>query len=381
MDILEMLTKLVSFDSQSQVSNRSITDFICSLLLAAGFQQEDISVTSNGPPGIEKCNIIARKGKGENALMLAGHMDTMPAGNGWKTKPLELTLREGRLYGLGAVDMKAFLAAAIKTAEQFLAEQLTRPLVLVFTCDEEIGLLGAKHLKRDKLLAGIRYGIIGEPSGLCPARMHKGYIRAQAIVRGRSGHSSNPQKGINAIEKACQLIAALTAYRDGLKDYNNPGLEPPYPTLNIGAINAGGKETNRVPDECRLRFDIRPIPGQDVEEIVEDLKAMADKLGMVGDKPGAEIQLLSKPTWAMETPASSLIVQVAEKVTGKKAGSVPYSTEATVFNAAGLETVILGPGSIDQAHKPNEFVEQRYLNETVETLRQIVQQLCCFEGR
>lgn len=379
MELIEMLTNLVGLNSESRISNRTITDFIHSLLINIGFKEEDIKVTSvRDSNGAEKCNIIAKKGRGENGLMLAGHMDTVSAQpiKSWRTDPFELIRKENNLYGLGTTDMKLFLAAAIKTAETFSAERLIRPLALVFTCDEEIGLLGAKHLKRENLLTGIRYGIVGEPTELKPARMHKGYISAEAIIRGQSGHSGNPKKRINAIERAYQFLTALIAYReDELNDYWNDLLEPPYPTLNIGAIN-GGKETNRVPNECRIKFDIRPIPGQSANDIVNDLKGLANKLEMVDDKPGAEIKFHSKPTEPMETSASSLIVKAAEQVTGKKATGVPYATEAAVYNEAGLETVILGPGDIAQAHQPNEFVDVKYLETTVKTLWQIVTKLC-----
>jgi len=377
-DTLGILKELVAFDSQSGVSNKPIADYICSLLLAAGFQQNDILVTSNGPPGREKENIIARKGVGPNALMLAGHTDTVSPEpkKEWKTDPLVLTQKNSQLYGLGSTDMKAFLAAAIVTAEMFSVEQLLQPLVLVFTCDEEIGLLGAKDLKHRKLLTGIRYGIVGEPTQLVPVRLHKGYISAKVLIRGISAHSSDPKKGINAIERAVDFISDLRVYRQELNEYVNRLLSPPYPTLSIGAIN-GGLETNRVPSECRLKFDIRPIPGQRPDEIMADLQRLAGQKGMIENKPAVEIKFNSSPTPPMETAASSLIVRVAQQVTNKEATSVPFSTEASIFNASGIETVILGPGSIDQAHKPNEYIEARYLEQTVETLRQIVTEICC----
>lgn len=380
MEIKDILANLIGIDSESKTSNRAMMELICSLLLAVGFRREDTTVIQTDAKGDAKFNIIAKKGQGNDALMLAGHMDTVSSEprDQWHSDPLQLTKRRSRLYGLGTSDMKLFLAAAIKVAEQYSADELKHPLALVFTCDEEIGLLGAKFLKRNNLLGGIRWGIVGEPTRLCPVRMHKGYLRAELIVRGQAGHASNPTKGINAIEKAYQFITDLLAYRDTLNEFQNGLILPPFPTLNIGAIN-GGKETNRIPAECTVRFEIRPIPGQNIDDIISDLRAMAAKLGKFANKSIGEIQLMTRPTKPMETSNNSLIVKIAEKVTGKMAIGVPYSTEATIFNSAGIETIILGPGDIAQAHQPNEFVEEEYLPQTVETLTQIVNQICLTE--
>jgi acetylornithine deacetylase len=378
MELLEMVTKLVGIGSESSISNRPITDFIHQLLLEAGFDEKAILVkSSSSSDGVEKCSIIARKGQGSDALMLAGHTDTVSAQpqNQWHSMPLELTKRRNRLYGLGVADMKLFLAAAIKTAELFSADALSRPLVLVFTCDEEIGLLGAKQLKRYNLLTGIRFGVVGEPTQLCPVRLHKGYISAELIIHGQSGHGSRPKSGINAIEKAHEFIGKLLAYREELDQFHNDHLDPIYPTLNIGAIHAGA-EANKIPGECRLKFEIRPIPGQTADDIVGDLHRMAEELGKARFGDIAKLQLHSAPTEPMETLANSRIVQVAEKVTGKQAVGVSYSTEATIYNSAGLETIILGPGDIAQIHQPDEYVQATYLETTVTILQQIVADLC-----
>jgi len=377
MNLLELFEKLIAFNTESKLSNREMTDFICSLLYSIGFEKDKVLVTSlQSGENVEKCNIVAIKGDGPDGLMLAGHMDTVSPEpyNQWKTDPFVLTRKKDRLYGLGATDMKLFLAAAIKVAEEFPVGSLKHPLVLVFTHDEETSMIGAKHLKKEGLLRA-RYGIVGEPTQLVPVRLHKGWLGAEVIIHGRAGHGSDPKEGHNAIELAQEFLSRLFSFRDDLRDFNNPILKPSYPTLNVGIIQGGG-ESNKIPGECRVEFEVRPIPGQDLTDITNDLKQIAKEMGEIDGQKIATIKLTSAPINPMETLAGSLVVRVAEKITAKEAIGVSYNTEATLFNSAGVETIVLGPGNIAQAHQPNEFVTARYLDTTVETLRNIIAEIC-----
>lgn len=377
MNLLELFKRLIGFNTESRLSNREMTNFICSLLYSIGFERDKVLVTSlQSSEGAEKCNIVATKGTGQGGLMLAGHMDTVSAEplSQWQTDPFVLTRKGDRLYGLGAADTKLFLASAIEATKDFPVESLQCPLVLVFTHDEETSMAGAKHLRKEGLLQA-RYGVVGEPTQLIPVRLHKGWLGAEVTIYGQAGHGSDPEEGRNAIELAQEFLARLFAYRDDLKDFSNFFLNPPYSTLNVGVIQAG-KESNKIPGQCQIEFEVRPIPSQDLTDIMNDLKRIAEEMGEIDGQEIAAIKFTSAPTNPTEISADSLIVRAAEEVTGKEAVGASFSTEATIFNSVGLETIVLGPGNIAQAHQPNEFVTTEYLDITVKILRNIISKIC-----
>ena len=307
--------------------------------------------------------------------MLAGHTDTVPYDEGrWTYEPFKLTSANGRLYGLGISDMKAFLALAIEAATCFSVGQFREPLILVATADEESTMNGARALLAAQRPQA-RYAVIGEPTGLRPIRMHKGILMESIHVRGRAGHSSNPKLGKSALEGMAYVLSALLDWREELQsEHVSPLFDVPFPTLNPGYIQ-GGDNPNRICSDCELHIDLRPLPGMDIELLRQ---TMHRRLLAALQDSGLELSChpLLEGCPAMETPADSAIVRSTEELTGKAAGSAAFATEGPYFNQMGIQTVILGPGDIDQAHQPDEYLDAGRITPTIELLRKLIHKFC-----
>ena len=378
----EMIAQLIalpsvsSLDPRRDMSNRAVAERLAEWLSSLGFACELLPLPAN--PG--KVNLLATLGQGPGGLVLAGHLDTVPFDeDGWDSDPFHATEREGRLYGLGTSDMKSFLALAIEAARPFAENPLAgrplrQPLIILGTADEEITLGGARALAaagRPKA----RHALIGEPTNLRPVRMHKGHLAESIRVRGRSGHSSNPALGLNAVEGMHRALKALFAYRDALAEGSrHPAFEVPHATLNPGCIH-GGDAANRIPAQCELKVELRFLPGDKVEALRTELRGRA-QAALAGSGYGIEFESLYPGCPAFETPANAALVRACEELTGHAAGAVDFATEGAIFNDMGLETVVLGPGSIDQAHQQNEYLALDRLEPTVALLRQLIQRFC-----
>ncbi len=315
----------------------------------------------------EKVNVIARKGGDDIHLALAGHMDTVPfEPSEWRTDPLTLSKVDNKLYGRGACDMKGFIALAMIVGSRISASQLKKPIGLVFTSDEEVGCIGAKNLIRDKGKIANMY-IIGEPTEFQPFILHKGYMYVIIELRGKGGHSSRPAEGINVIEQGLlPVLKKIDRFKEHLGEIRDIRLEPSYPTLNIGVVKTSNNSAkNIIADYCKIELDIRPVPGQDVKEVFSAFSRYVtdgeDKINDVDVK----VVFGRAPTPPMETSKDTLIVQEVEKMCDHNAGSTSFNTEGGVFNASGSDSIICGLGSIKQAHKPNEFVHEKYISEAM----------------
>lgn len=375
--LLERIRQLIATPSVSSVSpqfdqsNRPVIDLLATWLEEAGFAVRIEPLP--GWPG--KANLIATLGRGPGGLVLAGHTDTVPFDAGrWRFDPFGGVVADERIYGLGSADMKSFLALAIEAARGFAAADLRQPLVILATADEESSMSGARALAAMDQPLG-RHAVIGEPTGLKPVRMHKGILMEAIRLEGRSGHSSNPALGVNALEGMHEVIGELLRWRAELQvRYQNPLFEVAVPTLNLGHIH-GGDNPNRICADCELHIDIRPLPGMSLDGLREELQGrlrrrLADgelKLSFLPLFPGIE---------AMETAASATIVRVTEALTGAPAGVVSFGTEGPYLNALGMETVILGPGSVDCAHQPDEFLPLAAIQPTLDILQGLIQRLC-----
>ena len=374
MDMLRALIAAPSISSASpdyDQSNRAVIDLLANWLSELGYQTEILSLASQP----QKANLIATLGSGPGGLVLAGHTDTVPYDEGrWHYEPLQLTRANGRLYGLGTSDMKAFLALAIEAAAVYSASQLKEPLMLVATADEETSMDGARALVAAQRPQA-RYAVIGEPTGLRPVRMHKGILMESIHLRGRSGHSSNPALGNSALEGMVTVLAELQDWRRELQARHvNPLFVVPVPTLNFGHIH-GGDNPNRICPECELHIDLRPLPGMNLQELRGELQQRV--LAALRDSGiQASFESLFDGIPAMETPASATIVQLAEKLTGHSPEAVAFGTEAPYLRQLGMETVILGPGDIDQAHQPDEYLALDRITPTIDILKQIVDTVC-----
>jgi len=360
-----------SVDAQWDMPNQLVTDRLGEWLEGMGFATEQVAVPDQ--PG--KTNLIATLGSGPGGLVLAGHTDTVPYDeDGWESDPFRLREGDGRYYGLGTCDMKAFLALAIEAASEYEAGDLKEPLIILATADEETSMSGAKALVEAGRPKG-RCAVIGEPTGMRPVHMHKGMMMDAIHVIGHSGHSSDPGLGANALEGMHGVIAALLKWRGELqREHRMDEFKVPFPTLNLGYIR-GGDNPNRICAGCELGIDLRPMPGMDRAKLREELHERV-RAAMNGNGLDVDFEVLFDGADAMKTASDAPIVRAAEELTGHPAEAVAFSTEAPFLSNLGMDVVVLGPGDIDQAHQPNEFLAMDRIEPTVEVLRKLIRRFC-----
>lgn len=380
--LLDMIRALIATPSISCVDpaidqgNRAVIDLLAGWLEAAGFAVEIMPLP--GKPA--KANLIATLGSGPGGLVLAGHTDTVPYDSGaWRHDPFRLTEADQRLYGLGTSDMKAFLALAIEACRGLRAVRLQEPLILLATADEETSMSGARalvELQRPRA----RHAIIGEPTGLRPVRMHKGIFMERIRLHGRAGHSSDPALGNSALEAMYRVIGSILAWRNDLQlHHHNPLFAVPVPTLNLGHIH-GGDNPNRICAECELHLDLRPLPGMDIHALRAELHHRV--IGTLADSGiTVDCDALFDGIPAMETAAETAIVRLAERLTGHAPEAVAFATEAPYLKQLGMDTIILGPGDIAQAHQPDEYLALDRLQPTIGILRQAIESVCIDNDR
>ena len=373
----ELMQQLIALPSISctipalDQGNRNVINTLASWLEDLGFSTDIQPLNAEG----SKANLIATSGKGSNGLVLAGHTDTVPYDdNRWNSDPFRLTEANGRLYGLGTADMKSFFALIIEAIRELDLSSLQQPLIILATADEETSMSGARALNAGHL-PGARFALIGEPTGLKPVRMHKGMMMEAIKLTGLSGHSSNPALGNSALEAMHSVMTELLKWREELQHANsNPLFEIPVPTMNLGHIH-GGDNPNRICGHCELQIDIRPLPGRKLADLKNELELRLQKT-LTGTRISYETLALLDGVPALETPAESALVKAAEKLTGAPAEAVAFSTEAPFYNRLGLDAVVLGPGSINQAHQPDEYLALEQIKPTVKLIQDLVKQFC-----
>ncbi|MBK5931850.1 acetylornithine deacetylase [Halochromatium salexigens] len=389
----QMLEGLIAVPSVSSVdpgldqSNRPVLDLLAGWLEDAGFRIEILPLPSQP----KKANLVAtlggynqgragllasaRDNQPPSGLVLSGHADTVPFDEHlWRSDPLHLTEADGRLYGIGTADMKSFLGLAIEAARGFKPADLKHPLILLATADEESAMHGARALVESGRALG-RHALIGEPTSLRPVRAHKGVMAEAIRLTGRSGHASDPSLGNNALEGMHEVLSALFAWRDELKrTQRDPAFAIDYPTMNVGHIH-GGDNFNRICGHCELHLDIRPLPHQQPEQLRAELR---ERVAPIAERRALELDIepLFPSIPPAETAAGAAIVQAAEALTGHHAESASFGTEAPFLNALGMETIVFGPGDIDQAHQPNEYLALDRIAPMLGYLRQLIQRFC-----
>ena len=363
---VQMVEKLIGIPSVSSMdpsldqSNAGVVDSLAEWAKGIGFQVEMIEVPGSA---VRKVDLIATLGSDladdsapgrGSGLVLSGHTDTVPFDEaGWKTDPFVVTERDNALFGLGTADMKSFLALALVAASRVDRSRLQEPLRLVATADEECTMAGARALaSRDQPLG--RVAVIGEPTSLRPIRMHKGKHEIRISLEGRSGHSSNPALGINALDGMHEVIGTVLQYREELRRrYREPAFDVPEPTMNLGRIQ-GGDAANRICARCELEVDLRSLPEMDCEGVLGTLQERVVEVAR-----GRGLRCTFERTFDIrpfEVPADAEVVRAVAEATGKDAGTAAFATEAPFYQKLGAETVIVGPGSIDVAHQPNEHL-------------------------
>lgn len=367
-------------DSALDQSNEALINLLAGWFADLGFRVEIQPV----PDTRHKFNLLASigensvgkksSGEGSGGLLLAGHTDTVPYDEGrWTRDPFTLTEHDNKLYGLGTADMKGFFAFILDAVRDIDASTLSKPLYILATADEETTMAGARYFAASTQLRP-DFAIIGEPTSLQPVRAHKGHISNAIRITGQSGHSSDPARGVNAIDLMHESITELMKLRTTLQErYNNPAFAIPYPTMNFGHIN-GGDAANRICACCELHMDIRPLPGLTLSDLDE---LMAEALAPVSARwPGLlSIDQLHPPIPGYECPTDHHMVGIIEELLGERTAVVNYCTEAPFIQQI-CPTLVLGPGSINQAHQPDEFIDMAFIEPTRELIGQLVDHFC-----
>lgn len=372
-DALMRLPSISSTNAAIDMSNEAVINYLAEQFEALGFNCE--IVPSDSHSGKRKLNLIATLGTGPGGLVLAGHTDTVPMDEDlWQVPPLQMTEKDNRLYGLGSSDMKGFFALILEAVADLPGQALQQPLIVLATADEETSMHGARRiaeLGRPKA----RYAVIGEPTSLKPVHAHKGIMMESIRLLGQSGHSSDPSLGRNAMEAMHDVIGELLAFRRELQEkYQDPMFDIAVPTMNLGCIH-GGDNPNRICGQCELEFDLRPLPGMDLAELRESIR---QRIGPIALQHKVEFELVSlfPGIAAYACPLESDLVKTAEKLTGHQAMSVAFATEAPMLQEIGMDTIVLGPGDIAQAHQPDEYLALDRVQPCVDLLRRLVRHYC-----
>jgi acetylornithine deacetylase len=373
------LPSVSSINPAHDLSNRDVIDALANWFDALGFACEIMPVSDNP----EKCNLIAKRGEGQDqsdnnnntGIVLSGHTDTVPYDlSGWDTDPFTLTRKNDCYYGLGTADMKSFFPIILEALERLADTKFSNPITIVATADEESTMSGARLIQEHNKVSG-RYCIIGEPTGLKPIYTHKGIIIEEIQILGRSGHSSDPNLGNSALEGMHDVITALRAWRDELQsEFINEDFKIPVPTMNFGRIQ-GGDSPNRICASCELSLDLRMLPGMKLEELNKRLRNIVrDTLAASG--LNVEFNAMFNGIPPMQTPRNSEIIRLSEQLTNNVSESVAFGTEGPFYNDMGIETVILGPGDIDVAHQPNEYLQINRIEPMITILSKMLNHFC-----
>lgn len=361
MDTLTLLDRLVAFETVSRDPNRPLIDFVRAFLAERGVASEIVEAEDG-----RKANLFATIGPADRpGVMLSGHTDVVPvAGQDWTSDPFRLRVAEGRAYGRGTADMKGFVAAALALAARAAGRDLAVPLHLALSHDEEIGCVGVRSLIDQLAARGFRprLAIVGEPTGMRIATGHKGKLAARATCCGVAGHSALAPRALNAIHLACDFVGALRAGQDALaaSGVRDPDYAVPYTTIHVGQI-AGGTALNIVPNRCTLDFEIRTVAADDPEAILDRLMAEGARIAAARQAEFPEARIAFERLNAypgLATPVDSEAVAFLAALVGSgETHKVAFGTEGGLFSdRLGTPTLVCGPGSMDQGHRPDEFV-------------------------
>ncbi|HRX39598.1 MAG TPA: acetylornithine deacetylase [Parvularculaceae bacterium] len=376
---IEWIRRLVAFDTTSAKSNLALIDDVEAYLKSFGAPTHRVYNDDR-----TKANLYAVVGpETSGGVILSGHTDVVPIdGQAWDTDPWALTEKEGKLFGRGTCDMKSFSAIGLSLVPEMMKAGLKRPIIFALSYDEEIGLLGAPHMIseiKDKLPAPEAV-IVGEPTMMKVIDGHKGIASFRTTVTGYTTHSSQADRGVSAVEGAAKLISIIADMREQRARAADPEspFKPPYSTMTVNVVR-GGTQLNIMAGECVFEWDCRSVPGDAAKEILEEFldRARGVEAEMRAKAPGCRVetvQITNAPSLGprADNPAADL----AKALTGQNSTDVvAYAAEAGQFQEAGFSTVICGPGSIDQAHQPNEFISLEQVALGTNFLRKLIARL------
>jgi len=370
----QLLQTLVEFDTTSRESNLQLIEFVRDYLAGFGVTSELVYNEERS-----KANLFASIGPQELAgIVLSGHTDVVPVdGQAWSVPPFELTECDGKLFGRGTADMKGYIACVLALVPELVKADLRRPVHIALSYDEEVGCLGVRSLLKVLEQRPLKpmLCIIGEPTGLKPVLGHKGKLAMRCDVHGEACHSAYAPYGVNAIEHAAELIGELGRIGQRLRDTRDARFDPPFSTVQTGVMS-GGKALNIVPADCRFDFEIRALPSQDPGEVADQLKAYAEqqvlpRMQAVSAQSAIRFTELSAYPGLVTDECSQAAQLIADFSGSQEFGTVAFGTEGGLFDAAGIPTVVCGPGSMDQGHKPDEFLSVEQLDGCDEMLRRM----------
>lgn len=358
---IDILDRLVSFNTVSRDSNLDLIRWVQVRLETAG-------ATTSLVPSEDgrKANLFATLGPADRpGVLLSGHSDVVPVeGQAWTSDPFRLTRRDGKLFGRGTADMKGFIAAALALFDRAAGRPLSQPLHLALSYDEEVGCLGVRRLigMMAALPVRPRFCIVGEPTGMQVVTAHKGKTALRAECHGVECHSSLAPQGLNAIHMASDLLTGLRRIQKSLSDEgaHDRAYDVPWTTIHAGVIQ-GGEALNIVPNRCRLDFEIRHLPQDPVEPLLDGIQAEADAIvrRLRPDFPTAGLTIAELSSYpALDTDRTAEVVAFVKSLTGgNSTGKISFGTEGGLFQQRlSMPTVVCGPGSIGEAHKPDEFI-------------------------
>lgn len=375
---LALIRRLIAFDTVSRNSNLELIHYVQDYLSGFGIQSHLVA----NPEGT-KANLFATVGPNvEGGVVLSGHTDVVPVdGQPWDTPPFDVVEKEGRLYGRGTCDMKAFSAVALALVPYMLQRGLKRPVHFALSYDEEVGCFGAPSMI-ERLCTDIARPsavIVGEPTSMRPIVAHKGIAALRTTVRGHEAHSSQVHRGVSAVMTAARLITFIDDMMAENKANTDPAcrFEPPYTTLHVGTVQ-GGTAINIISRECSFVWDIRTLPGDDwrhyfnrfqayVQSLLPAMKAIAPEADITTD-----ILADAPPLQDRGGPAQELVFSLCGH---QHTGVVPYAAEAGQFQEKGFSVVLCGPGSIDQAHQPNEYIDIDQVTACEQFLKELIDRL------
>ena len=376
-----LLERLIGFATVSRDSNLELIEFIREYLAGFGVASE-LFHNAEGT----KANLFASIGpRDRGGVVLSGHTDVVPVdGQAWTVEPFRLTERNGRLYGRGTADMKGFIACVLAAVPNLVQRPLQVPVHLAFSYDEEVGCLGVRSMlaELEKRPHKPTLCLIGEPTELKPVLGHKGKLAMRCEVHGAACHSAYAPYGVNAIEYAARLIGHLgdIGARLAQPEHHDARFDPPFSTVQTGLIK-GGRALNIVPAECAFDFEVRALPGFDAQSVADELQRYAaaqllPRMQAVSATSDIRLQALSAYP-GLATPPDSEAARLLARLCGASDfGTVAFGTEGGLFDGAGIPTVVCGPGSMEQGHKPDEFVSVEQLQGCDALLQRLADYLC-----
>lgn len=376
MNQIQILEKLISYKSISETSNIEIAEFIIDFLKKIGFKSNKIE----GHKG--RFNVYSCIGPDKDGgIILSGHTDVVPTtGQSWLTDPFKLHQKGRRLYGRGSADMKGFISVVLSLMKKVKTNKLKKPIHLIFSYDEEVGCIGIQKLLPflKKLKPRPKYCIVGEPTEMKLVTQHKGKKKFDVIFHGVEAHSSLIEDGVNSISYCANFLNFLAKKEKSLRKNKNLDFSPCYSTINVGTIN-GGIAVNIIPKICSIEFEIRDIPNSKTTELIEEIQSYLINLEkeMKIENKRCKIEFLEKNDFPplYTEPQSEIVSKCLRVLKSNSIDTVSFGTEAGLFNKLNLQTIVCGPGSIKQAHKPNEFIELSQLKKCEKFLIKIIDTL------